>query len=95
MSSRGRDERGRYAYGSERKATGSDLHLGLQVVDSFGRGSAGKARITVHRDRVGFLAKPSPGVFVLDSDAETGRLSWRLDPQPRRQGDEGEWRPTG
>ena len=88
------DDRGRYAYGSERKATGCDLHLGLRVIEAFGRGRTGKARITVHRDRVGFLAKPGPGVFVLASDEETGRLSWRLEPA-HEVANEGEWRPTG
>jgi hypothetical protein len=85
-----KEARGRYAYGSERKATGCDVHLGLRVVEPFGRGRRGKARITVHRDRIGFLEKPSLGLFVLDSDAETGRLAWQIEVS-----DEGEWRPTG
>jgi DnaB helicase-like protein/AAA domain-containing protein len=91
-----KDERGRYAYGSERKATGCDLHLGLRVIEPFGRGRRGKARITVHRDRIGFLPRPSPGLFVLDSDADTGRLAWRLEAS-REKGEQGEqdWRPTG
>jgi hypothetical protein len=86
--------RGRYAYGSERKATGTDVHLGLKVVEPFGRGRRGKARIAVHRDRIGFLEKPSPGLFVLDSDAETGRLAWQIE-ESRDRDDEGGWRPTG
>jgi hypothetical protein len=89
-----KEDRGRYAYGSERKATGCDVHLGLKVVEPFGRGRCGKARITVHRDRIGFLQKPSPGLFALDSDAETGRLYWRIDTAPETD-EEGGWRPTG
>jgi hypothetical protein len=89
-----KEARGRYAYGSERKATGCDLHLGLQVIEPFGRGRRGKAKITVHRDRIGFLARPSPGTFVLDSDGETGRLAWTIEAS-RERSDEGEFRPTG
>jgi hypothetical protein len=89
-----RDERGRYAYGSERKATGCDVHFGLRVIEPFGRGRRGKAKITVHRDRVGFLEKPSPGLFVLDSDEGTSRLAWQLEAS-HDVGGEGEFRPTG
>jgi hypothetical protein len=87
-----KEARGRYAYGSERKATGSDVHLGLRVIEPFGRGRRGKAKVTVHRDRIGFLEKPSPGVFVLDSDDETGHLSWRIEAD--RAADEDTFRPT-
>jgi AAA domain/Toprim-like len=89
-----REARGRYAYGSERKATGCDLHLGLRVIEPFGRGRRGRARITVNRDRVGFLEKPSTGLFVLDSDEQTGRLAWTIEAGHERD-QEGEFRPTG
>jgi hypothetical protein len=89
-----KEARGRYAYGSERKSTGSDVHLGLRAIESFGRGRRGMARITVHRDRVGFLEKPSPGLFVLDSDAETGRLAWKIE-SGHEVGDDDIFRPTG
>jgi AAA domain len=90
-----REARGRYAYGSERKAAGCDLHLGLRVIEPFGRGRRGKAKITVHRDRIGFLQKPSPGLFVLDSDEETGRLAWRLEPIHDVADEDRSFRPTG
>jgi hypothetical protein len=85
--------RGRYSYGSERKATGSDLHLGLKVIDPFGRGKRGAAKIRVHRDRIGFLQRPSPGTFALNSDPETGRLTWQIEASHERS-EEGEFRPT-
>jgi hypothetical protein len=90
-----KEARGRYAYGSERKATGCDVHLGLRVIEAFGRGRRGRAKITVHRDRIGFLEKPSPGQFVLDSEADTGRLAWTIEETGRERDDEGVWRPTG
>ena len=83
-----KEARGRYAYGSERKATGCDVHLGLRVIEAFGRGRRGRAKITVHRDRIGFLEKPSPGLFVLDSDPDTGRLGWTIEESGRVHGDE-------
>jgi hypothetical protein len=89
-----KEARGRYAYGSERKATGCDLHLGMKVIDPFARGRRGKAKITVHRDRVGFLRRPSPGLFVLDSDERTGRLAWQLEATDEVT-ETGGFRPTG
>jgi hypothetical protein len=86
--------RGRYSYGSERKSTGVDLHLGLTLLEPFGRGQRGRSKVTVHRDRVGYLEKPSPGVFVLESDPSSGRCSWRLGADTS-VGEAGAWRPTG
>jgi len=88
-----REMRGKYAYGSERKQTGVDVHLGLSAIEPFGRGRTGKAKLTVHKDRPGFLERPSPGLFVLESDAE-GRCSWRIEPD-HSISDEGTFRPTG
>jgi AAA domain len=89
-----REARGKYAYGSERKQTGVDVHLGLSAIESFGRGKTGKAKLTVHKDRPGFLERPSPGLFVLASDEATGECSWRIEPDYGIS-DEGGWRPTG
>ena len=36
-----REGRGRYAYGSERKQSGTDVHLSLVSLEPFGRGTAG------------------------------------------------------
>ena len=88
-----REDRGRYSYGSERKQTGVDVHLGMVVLEPFGRGRTGKAKITVHKDRLGFLARPSLGLFVLDSDPETGACSWSIDHEPVVT-PEGVFRPT-
>jgi hypothetical protein len=86
------ENRGRYAYGSERKGTGSHVHLGLRVVEPFGRDRTGKARITVHKDREGFLERPIAGLFVLES--ENGRCTWRLEADESHDA-EGKFRPTG
>jgi AAA domain len=88
------DDRGKYAYGSERKHTAADVHLGMKPIETLGRGRRGRSKLTVHKDRPGFLERPSPGAFVLDSDEESGRVSWRIEPD-HDTGDDGAWRPTG
>jgi AAA domain len=88
-----REARGRYSYGSERKQTGVEVHLGMTLIEAFGRGRTGRAKLVVHKDRVGFLERPSPGLFVLASDPETGLLSWRIEPD-HAVSDEGAFRPT-
>jgi hypothetical protein len=85
-----REARGRYSYGSERKQTGVDVHLGLSVIEPLGRGRTGKAKISVHKDRAGFL---EPALFVLTSDPETGKCSWRIE-LDHAVSDEGDFRPT-
>jgi hypothetical protein len=50
----------------------------LTLIEAFGRGRTGRAKIIAHKDRPGFLEKPSPGLFVLASDPETERCSWRM-----------------
>jgi hypothetical protein len=88
-----REQRGRYSYGSERKQTGVDVHLGLMTLEPFARGRTGRAKISVHRDRLGFLTRPSPGLFVLDSDAESGDCTWRIDTE-QVVSEAGTFRPT-
>jgi hypothetical protein len=88
-----KENRGRYAYGSERKQTGVDVHIGLNAIEPFGRRRSGKAKLTVHKDRPGFLERPSPGLFVLASD-DAGCCSWHIEPD-HSVSDEGAFRPTG
>jgi hypothetical protein len=88
-----KDERGKYAYGSERKHSGADVHLGLESLQPFGRGRTGKAKLTVHKDRPAYLKRPSPGLFVLTSDADTGACSWQIEVE-HDVTDEGVFRPT-
>lgn len=86
-------ERGKYSYGSERKHSGAQVHIGMQTIDVFGRGRTGRAKLVVHKDRPGFLERPSAGLFVLTSDADSGRCTWELE-AARDVSDEGVFRPT-
>lgn len=88
-----RENRGRYSYGSERKHSGADVHLGMATVEPFGRGRTGRAKLTVHKDRPGFLERPSPGLFVVTSDPDTGACSWKLVADETVSAD-GTFRPT-
>jgi hypothetical protein len=63
-------DRGRFAAGSERKLGAADVHIGLEVIDPFGRGRTGRAKVIIHKDRSGYLSRPRFGDFVLASDDE-------------------------
>ena len=86
-----KETRGPWAIGSERKKSKADVHLGITRVVALVRGGTGKATITVHKDRPGHLARPHPGVFVVESS--DGTCSWRIDPDDSHD-PEGEFRPT-
>ena len=88
-----REARGSWAIGSERKKSAVEVQLGMTAVDPFGRGRTGKFKLTVQKDRPGYLERPSPGLLVLVSDPDDGRCSWRVEPD-HSVSDEGAFRPT-
>jgi hypothetical protein len=73
-----RDTRGRYSIGSERKLGAADVHLGFELIRSFGRGRSGLAKIVTHKDRPGHLPRPKAAEFRLASDPVTGIVSWEI-----------------
>jgi hypothetical protein len=86
------DARGAWAIGSERNKSKAEVHLGMKAIQPLVRGGVGRAKISVHKDRPGFLMRPSPGVFVIDaSDGE--RCSWSIEQDASRSA-EGVFRPT-
>jgi NrS-1 polymerase HBD domain/AAA domain len=78
--------RGKWSIGSQRKIGACDVALGLEVIQEFGRGRVGKARIRTHKDRPGYLSRPNAGEFELTSDKDTqsspGRSSSLTPPRP-------------
>jgi hypothetical protein len=85
------DSRGKYAYGSERKASGAIVHIGFQVVgEPLKRGGTGKTLMRTHKDRPGFLPRPVIGRLALDSDGVY--VSYVLEEDRRTSGDA--FRPT-
>jgi AAA domain len=64
------DARGKYAYGSERKASGAIVHVGFRLLEPFARGATGRTLLATHKDRPGYLPRPTIGRLVLVSDGE-------------------------
>jgi hypothetical protein len=84
------DSRGKYSYGSERKASGATVHIGFKLLDAFARGATGRALLTTHKDRPGYLPRPVIGQLVLESDGEL--VTYTLKPDRSHAGDK--FRPT-
>jgi len=83
-------DRGRFAAGSERKLGAVDVHIGLDVLEPFGRGRTGRAKISIHKDRFGFLPRPRFGDFLLASDDAGTVTTCGIEPPPIEE----EWMPT-
>src|SRR5262245_3476050 len=88
-----RESRGSWAIGSERKKSAVEVQLGMTKIEPLSRGQTGKFALTVHKDRPGFLERPSPGLFVIASDPDTGACSWRIEPD-HASDETGAFRPT-
>jgi hypothetical protein len=84
------DKNSKYAYGSERKASGAIVHLGFQLHEAFKRGGTGRALLKTNKDRPGFLPRPTIGKLVLASDGENVTYSLERD----RSHDGDRFRPT-
>jgi hypothetical protein len=87
-----KENRGRYAIGSERKLSVCDVHLTLETIGSpFARGRTSRIKIGVHKDRPGHLPRPKAVELELRSDGT--RVTWKWHPMDATQSDTG-WRPT-
>lgn len=73
-----KDSRGGYSIGAQRKKAGADVLLAFETVKPYGRGKTGLARIQVAKDRPGWLPRPKAAELELESDAETGRIAWKI-----------------
>ena len=85
------ENRGKFAIGSERKLGGCDVHIGFDATKPLHRGGTGFVKVTVHKDRFGYLPRPTIGTLRLVSDPETHAITWTLE-QSVTSGDE--WQPT-
>lgn len=85
------DNRGKYAYGSERKASGVDgVHLGFRLLEPLTKGGRGRSLLTVHKDRPGYLPRPTLGRLVITSEGDT--ITYKIEPDISH--DQGGFRPT-
>jgi hypothetical protein len=88
------DTRGKFTIGSERKVGQADVHLSLDALKPLSRGHTGIVKVTVHKDRPGFLQRPTAVVFDLASDPDTHTIGWAArDPHPVDE-ETGMFRPT-
>lgn len=85
-----RETRGTWAIGSERKRSKAEVHLGMRTIAPLVRGGTGRAKIEVHKDRPGWLQRPSPGLLVVEAGSV---FTWRIAPDDSRDV-EGAFRPT-
>jgi hypothetical protein len=84
------DGRGKYADGSERKASGAHVHIGFRTLEALTRGGSGRTLLATHKDRAGFLPRPTLGILELASTDEA--ISYSLTADRSRTGDK--FRPT-
>jgi hypothetical protein len=77
--------RGKYAYGSERKASGAHVHVGFRPLGVFARSGSGRTSLATHKDRPGFLPRPVLGVLELSSSGDS--VSYSLTADHSRTGD--------
>ena len=87
-----KDSRGRFAIGSERKASAVEVHLGSELVTPLARGKTGLVRLVTHKDRGGHLHRPRAAELELRSDPETLAVTWTFR-HPETQTKDG-FRPT-
>lgn len=88
------DNRGRFAIGSERKTGAADVVLSLDAVKPLTRGADGLVRVTVLKDRSGFLRRPVAAELELHSDPDTHRIDWTWKAPTGKTTDGDGWRPT-
>jgi AAA domain len=84
----------RYSIGSERKASGAEVHISMVTIgEGFGRGKVGRSKLLVQKDRPGYLTRPCHGILVIDSHPEDGSCSWRIE-SDGATAPSGVWAPT-
>jgi hypothetical protein len=87
-----RENRGRFAIGSERKVGGCDVHLSFAAIKPFHRGGDGLVLNTVAKDRFGYLPRPNACDLELHSHPDTHEITWEFKAAAAETA--GSWRPT-
>ncbi len=85
------ENRGKYSYGSERKASGAIVHIGFKSLEILRQGGSGRSLLTVHKDRPGYLQRPTLGRLIMDATGDT--IEYALQPDQGHT-DDGGFRPT-
>lgn len=85
--------RGKFTIGSERKVGQADVHISCDALKPLSRGHSGIVKITVHKDRPGFLQRPTAAVFELHSDPTTHAITYAVREHEQAE-DSDSWKPT-
>jgi AAA domain len=88
------EHRGRYAIGSERKLGGVDVHYGFDTIQPVSRGTTGRYKLVIHRDRGGYLKRGHIADLRLDSDPDTHQITWAFTAPESSTSEAGYFRPT-
>jgi hypothetical protein len=88
------ETRGKYAIGSERKTGGADVHLGFDALKTLTRGGNGLVKVTAHKDRGAYMARPTVAMIELASDEETHAVTVTIRPPDPTENTQGEFRHT-
>ena len=78
-------EPAKYAYGSERKATGAIVHIGIRLVEPLSRGSEGRRSSSAARIGPACLPQPEHRPLILTSDGENVAYALEADAIWRRR----------
>jgi len=94
-----KEKQGRYALGAQHKLAGIDsAAYTVKVINAFGRGKRGMARIDVAKDRPGFVREHASGdriaEFTLDDTNPGGTLATLDPPTQSTTTEDGTWAPT-
>lgn len=84
--------RGKFTIGSERKVGQADVHISCDALKPLSRGNSGIVKITVHKDRPGFLPRPTAAVFELHSHPGTHAITYSIRETEHIPDDD--WKPT-
>jgi hypothetical protein len=88
------DNRNGFPIGSERKQGIVQVHIGFEAVTRLSRGGHGLYKLRVHKDRSGWLRRPTWGELELHSDPETHAIASEFRPAPEDMETPAEFRPT-
>jgi hypothetical protein len=89
-----RETRGKFTIGSERKLGQADVHLSCEALKTLSRGGTGLVKVHVHKDRPGFLQRPTAAVIDLHSHPDTHAITWTLREATVADTETGGFKPT-
>jgi hypothetical protein len=88
------DNRNGFPIGSERKQGIVQVHIGFEAVTRLSRGGHGLYKLRVHKDRSGWLCRPTWGELDLRSDPATHAIASEFRPATEDPETPAEFRPT-